>query len=207
MIITSILENDLHRSKEDGPQPLMVEIPTTRKFVPCVISTAHGQFVIARKLFEHNGKLYSRIGIFDFDQSKADLLVGDMFDAAYKLSVEMGWNNVIKNDGPVVGREDIKRGFHHVMRAAGVMAQPSVCLIPENLKKDTIEDLFDDGTLIKDNLGVYKYHKYCRLVKSNVTNVVFLSRPDFVGMYTHFLSGGVGFLLHNIELGMSFIRL
>jgi len=207
MIITSILENDLHRSKDKERQPLMVEVPSKSDFIPCVISNTHGEFVISYKLFEDNGREYSRVGIFDHDQSKIDLVINDLFTAAYLLSIKQGWSNIFSPDGSVSKQKAVSNAFNYIFKQSGEIGQPSVCLIPDSFDKDTIIEWFDDGTIDVNSMGVYKYHKWCRLVSTNTDRIVFLSLPEYVGMYTHFLSGGVGFLLHNVRRAIAFVEI
>lgn len=191
MILLRILDHDLHRSKQGASAiPYMVEIPALPGFVPAIISNTHAKFVIARKLYEGN-KI--RVGVFDYDSEKLDDLILDMFSAAYELSRDEKWPNVFTGGGAPA------RAVKYVGEQSGMgVAQPHVCLVPQIWSSTKLNKFFGkefDGK---------KYKKYCRIVSAKVAFPVFCSRPDMVGMYTQFLGGGAGFLLHNVKSGLAF---
>jgi len=77
-------------------------------------------------------------------------------------------------------------------------AQPHVCLIPESWSQNKIREFFGN------NYDGRKYKKICHVVLSKVIMPTFCSRPDMVGLYTQFMGGKSGIILHNIKAGIAF---
>ena len=190
MILLKILEHDLHRSRKAGATPLMIEIPARSEFMPALVSNARGEFLTSRRL---TSSKHIRVGVFSYDSDRVDDVVLSMMDAAYELSREEGWENIIEGRGPA------RVAFDYIRKQA--LAQPHICLVPHAWKAGTVNKFFGPKNI---SGGGRKYRKYCRIVSAKVVMPVFLSRPDMVGMYTQFMGGKTSILLHNIKLGMAF---
>jgi hypothetical protein len=189
MLMLKILENDLHRSKNQSALPLIVEVPAIPDFLPALVSNSTGKFLVARRL---TGDNRIRVGVFQHDSDKIDQLIGPMVQAALSMSHEEGWPNVF-------GASEFKKAFDYIKTQSKMPAQPHVCLVPESWPQDKISKLF--GT----DANIAKYRKYCRVIAAGVPCVVFLSRPDMVGLYTYFCGlNTIALLLHNVKKGMAF---
>jgi hypothetical protein len=224
MILLRILEHDLHRSRSGTNIPYQIDVPAMIDFIPALISSTRGKFLVSRKLTNgddviykpkdeppmliRGGKiikknidvssktLYIGVGVFSQESENTDTLIGDMIKAAFELSVSDDLGNVF------VGKDRASKGFSHVQKSSGMVIQPHVCLTPIDWTPDKKKRFF--GTDL-DDAG--KYKKICRIVPCVVPFPVFLSRPDMVGLYTQFLGGGASILIHNIALGMAFCPL
>ena len=222
MILLRILEHDLHRSRSGTSIPYQIDVPAMIDFVPAVISSTRGKFLVSRKLtngddviYKPKGELpmlirggkiikkdidvssktlYIGVGVFSQESENADTLIGDMMSAAFKLSIEDNLGNVFS------GKDRASKGFSYIQKSSGMVIQPHVCLMPADWTSDKKKRFF--GTDHDDSSG--KYKKICRIVPCTVPFPVFLSRPDMVGLYTQFLGGGAAILIHNIALGMAF---
>lgn len=192
MILLKILEHDLHRPRIGmSALPCMIEVPALPGFVPAVVSNSRGSFIVSRKLTNDNR---IRVGIFEHDSEKVDQLITGMFKAALSLSLEEKYDNIF------FGVNAAKLALTYVGNRSGMPgAQPHVCLTPLSWDNDKIVGFF--GSKYLDN---NKYCGYCNIVPANVEHPTFLSRPDMVGMYTQFLGGGSGVLLHNVKFGIAF---
>ena len=193
MLMLKILENDLHRSKNESAVPLIVDVPASKNFLPALVSNALGKFLVSRKLTSDN---YIRVGVFKHDPDKIDQMIPEMVSSALDLSKSEKWKNVFNG----VGQETISKAFEYIVKKSAVPAQPHVCLIPRPWERDRVEEIFGaQGNLLK-------YRRYCNIIQVDIDFVVFLSKPDFVGMYTHFLgnSGFSAILMHNVKNGMAF---
>lgn len=200
MILHEILDQDLHRQKSGiGVQafPLMIEIPATKEFVPCVISTTRGKFI-------HSSKLTSdqkiRVGLFNFDENNEEDLINDMFVSAYSLSKSNEWENIFYNSTA------LKLGFDYIRHNSGLRDQPHVCLIPKDWSNADLLNRFKSQLIEKEIRGeqVHIYRKICKLIRCKIPFPVYLSKPDYVGIYTRFLGINSGILLHNIRRGIAF---
>ena len=197
MILLRILDHDLHRSKRGiKASPLMIEIPARDNFLPAIISNTRGKFIAVRKMVkekQENVDGYIRVGMFEHHSDRMDEILSDLFDAAYNLSRDEGWNNIF------FGKNAANYAFNYIGDASGMSdAQPHVCLVPKCWTSEKIQEFFG-----VEYVGD-KYKKFCRVVSTDVTLPVFLSRPDMVGMYTQFLGGKSGIILHNVRLGIAF---
>ena len=206
MILLRILEHDLHRSRQGDAVPLCVGIPAKKEFLPAIVSNSKGKFVAIDHLGPTKGlrdlipnvpwdenSIYGVV--FPWDSDRVDDLVGDMFSAAYDLSVSKKWGNVF------TGRGSARRAFDYVGSSSGLGGQPHVCLVPEPWSASRVKRFFGQANL---DAQQRKYRRYCRIVPSSVSFPVFLSRPDFVGMYTQFMGGSSNIVLYNIRLGVGF---
>ena len=192
MILLKLLDHDLHRSKKGlDAVPLWLETPAKLGFLPAIVSSSRGKFIVSRKLTK-DGRL--RSGVFEYDSDRIDDVIGDIMAAAYSLSCEEKWGNVF------TGADAAKAGFTYVQTSAGVSSQPHICLVPESM---SLEDL---SSFMGDALDGGVYMKVCRVHSHKVPLPVFFSRPDFVGMYTQFVGGRSSMILHNVRNGLAFCR-
>lgn len=192
MLILKILENDLHRSKRGvDAVPLIVYIPARLSFLPALVSNSVGKFLVVRKMSKDDR---IGVGVFQHDSDKMDEKIPDMIQAAFDLSKAEKWENVFS------GSKALSDGFDHIAKESNMPVQPHVCLVPNSWTIATMREKF--RTKIDPNIP--KYRRFCRIVNADVPVVTFLSRPDMVGMYTHFLGGPASILLHNVKRGMAF---
>jgi len=201
-ILHRILTYDMHRQKSGLGQgqhavPLMLEIPASKNFLPCVISTTRGKFIYSNKL---TNEQKIRVGLFEYDTDYIDNLISDMMDSAFLLSKSNSWGNIF------IGSSAPKSGFDYIKRNSNLIDQPHVCLIPENWNDKEIFKWFKRNLSKRELKGevVLFYRKICEIVKCKISFPVFCSRSDYVGMYTHFLGTNSGVLLHNVRLGLAF---
>jgi hypothetical protein len=191
MILLKILEHDLHRSRKTGAVPLMIEVPARPEFLPALVSNARGEFLTSRKLMSTG---HIRVGIFSYDSDRVDDVLLAMTNAAYELSRDEGWKNIMTGRG-------VARSAFNYIRDQATLGQPHVCLVPNSWAKSAVRKFFGPKNLDERKR---KYRKYCHIVSSKVVMPVFLSRPDMVGMYTQFMGGSTSILLHNVRRGMAF---
>jgi len=194
MILLRILDHDLHtsRNRSESTPPLWVEHPARQGFLPALVSSSRGKFLVARKLVDD---LYIRAGVFEWDSDRLDDLIGGFCAAALDLSRSEGWGNVF------AGRAPARRAFDYILEESGMDGQPHVCLVPDSWSHGLISRFFGRKNLSENGM---KYRERCRVVPCKAGLPVFLSRPDMVGMYTQFLGGRSCILLHNVRRGMTF---
>jgi len=206
MILLRILEHDLHRSRQGDAVPLCVGIPAKKEFLPAIVSNSKGKFVAIDHLGPSNGmkalipnvpwdseRIYGLV--FPWDSDRLDDVIGDMCSAARDLSVANNWGNVFSGNGAA------KKAFDYVHESSGLDGQPHVCLVPEGWSQSRIKRFFGKSNVDEQQR---KYRRHCWIVSSKAEFPVFLSRPDFVGMYTQFMGGNSSIVLHNVRLGMGF---
>lgn len=190
MILVKILDHDLHRSRKGVDAiPLWLETPAKAAFLPAVVSSSRGSFLVSRKLTKDE-KI--RSGVFSYDSDRLDEAIGNMMSAAHALSVKEGWKNVF------CGKSAAASAFSYIQESSGMKSQPHACLVPE---------IWSDGEVQKfmgKDLDSSVYCKICRVYLCKVPFPVMLSRPDFVGMYTQFVGGKSSIILHNIKNGIAF---
>jgi hypothetical protein len=205
MILHKILDHDLHRSKSGAnARPLMIETPAKGNFLPAVVSSIQWDRYIVVEKMTPDGRI--RSGVFSHDSDRIDEIIEPMFAAAYKLSIDRKFKNVFSNP---------KAAFDFIQECSGTTAQPHVCLIPDswspakltkwagkvNLEKGNLIESKKDGSPIE----ALTYRKVCRVLHCKISVPVFLSRPDFVGLYTQIVGGMTSILLHNVQQGMAFV--
>jgi hypothetical protein len=191
MILHSILENDIHRSKVGSKAvPLWLEEPVPANCVPALVSGSRGNFLVSRKL-TNDGRI--RVGIFDQDPDRSDDLVGPAFEAALSLSRAENWPNIFK------GPSAISSAFDYVKKSCPAPGQPHVCVYPREWEPKVVKKAFGMPWS-----PVAKYKGYCRLVPGPVNIPVMLSRPDMVGKVSQIVGGKMSIVLHNVKLGMAF---
>lgn len=186
MLMLKILENDLHRSRNSSAVPLIVEVPARPEFLPSLVSNSVGNFLVSRKLTQESR---IRVGVFAHNPDKIDDLIPRMLQSALNLSKDEGWGNVFT---------DAKSAFKHVKSESNMPVQPHVCVVPSSWEKDRVMQVLhmkSDAT---------KYQKYCHVVQHDIPFIAFLSKPEQVGLYTHFLGGHAALLLHNVRRGIAF---
>jgi hypothetical protein len=193
MIIHNILHFDFHIKKKDSVLPLITESPAQESYFPAVISNTRGEFLVIKKIGKDK---VIRSGIFPYDSDKIDDLIPNLFKCAFDLSIEQKWDNVFS---------DSDSAFKFIQSSSGLKIQPHVCLIPDSWDMKKIEKFFKKDKL-EINDSKIKYNKICSINKCKILSPVFLSRPDFVGMYTQFMGGLSSIVLHNIKLGIAFVK-
>jgi hypothetical protein len=193
MILLKILDHDLHRHRKgvDG-SVLWIETPAKPSFLPAVVSLSTPKFGVSRKI--SNGSI--RSGVFQYDQDRLDEVIPDLITSAYELSLKEKWSNIHNSPSDA---------FNWIQNKSGTEVQPHCVLIPSSWDRKKIEKYFGKSNTeyrTVDSSIVYK--KMCRVYQCGVKLPVFLSRPDFVGMYTQILGGRSSILLHNIKNGIAF---
>lgn len=218
MLLTELLDHDLHRSRGGAPIPYMIEVPVPKEAFPVVVSGTRGQFIVARKSRPND---MAGVGVFDFDSEKLDSLIGPLVAAAHSLSEgslsdstektvvrsfgkDAPGHRAVKVPGTFAnsfsGPEAARRAFDYLRENSGLKAQPHACLVPDSWDEKKVSSFFGK----EYDRGRRKFRECCRVVSHDVPMPVFFSRPDMVGMYTQFMGGGAALLLHNVELGMAF---
>jgi hypothetical protein len=186
MILLKILDHDLHAQRRGSQAvPLYLETPAIEGFLPAVVSSSRGKFLVSRRLTK-DGML--RSGVFNYDYDRLDDLLGPAFEAAFNLSVEEKWGNVFR------GPKSAEHAFAYVRERSGTASQPHACLLPSSVSPSVLgKDL--DGAIYKKTCRTYSYKgSFC----------VFLSRPDFVGMHSQIVGSKSSIILHNVKDGMAF---
>lgn len=201
MILHRILEQDLHRARSGtSAVPLRVLIPARASFVPAVVSSPNGRFVICRYLTDASGDPLKKgdgflpSGVFEHDPDTIDDIVDALFGTAFNLSHDEKWGNIFD------GKDSVSRAFAYVREQAGMKAQPHACLVPRDWSEAVLSKY-----LGKDfDPGRRRYRRTCVVLPCKISHPVFLSRPDFVGQMTQFVGGMTSVVLHNVKHGMSF---
>lgn len=201
MILLQILDHDLHRSKRGVEGTVFwIEIPSKPSFLPAIVSLSTPKFTVSRKI--SNGLI--RSGVFSHDQDRLDELIPDLMSAAYSLSKEEKWDNIHRT---------AKSAFDWLQKQSGTEAQPHCVLVPSSWSQSQFDEWAGKTNITRGNVSshsgstmdaVVVYKKICRVHRCGVAFPVFLSRPDFVGMYTQILGGKTSIILHNVKLGMAF---
>lgn len=205
MIIHKILDHDLHRSKSgSNARPLWIETPAKANFLPAIVSSIQWDRYITVERMTPDGRI--RSGVFSHDSDRIDEIIDPMLTAAYELSTKRKFKNIFSNP---------KAAFDYIQECSGTTAQPHVCLIPESWNKAKLEKWagkanLDEGNLIESKKDrspnkALTYRKICRVLYCKVSLPVFLSRPDFVGLYTQIVGGLTSILLHNVQQGIAFV--
>jgi hypothetical protein len=203
-ILEKILDQDLHRSRKSDAIPYMTEIAAIPNLFPVVVSNARGGFVISPKPI---GSM-ARVGVFEYDLNNIDELISPMMKTCFELSKSQNFENVFKTP---------TEAFDYIKETSGLENQPHVCLVPNSWgqsktkkwlgksgeKRDIEEGEKSDSIVIVPRIS---YKKVCRVLECGVDIPVFLSRPDFVGMYTRFMGVGNAILLHNVRMGLAFVE-
>jgi hypothetical protein len=225
MILSKVLEYDLHRSRVPGAIPQFVHMPAPPSFLPALISNSRGKFVVTRQLYFGNNDRYFipkngspeiRNGhglVLDAPTDEKQLqqlyLVSAVFshdsdriDDVVPDMFDAAYDLSVEDGMPNVfsGPKCAMKAFSYVQKSSGMKIQPHVCLVPESWSPDEVSAFFGDGYDPEKR----RFHKYCRSIGSKVRRPVFLSRPDMVGLYTQFMGGGASIVLSNVRLGMAF---
>jgi len=202
MIIESILEVDsVSPTQKMSSNSFMVETPSLPSFVPSVISTTRGNFIVVSKMFEGNR---IRSGVFSHPHSRIDEIIGPLFKACYDFSIKNGLENVFS---------DPSSAFSHITESSGSEYQPHSVLIPSDWDHDKLVSWAGNDNLTiesggEDSVDIrpWKFRMICNIKYCNVDLPVFLSRPDFVGLYYFFAGDLNSVVLHNLEFGMAFCK-
>lgn len=218
MLLTELLDHDLHRSRGGTPIPLMIEVPVPKDCFPAVVSGTRGKFLISRGPRESG---LAGVGVFDFDSEKLDSLLGPMISTALTLSVGSSYRTLEKFTRRLRGKDVVKSvpkavpgsyenvfvgpsaadaAFDFLRKSSGLKAQPHVCLVPSSWDEKRVSSFFGKDYAPSER----RFRECCRVIPHDVPIPTFFSRPDMVGMYTQFMGGGAAILLHNVGLGMAF---
>jgi hypothetical protein len=205
MILLKILDHDLHKSRgivKDTPI-WWIETPARANFLPALVSsTQSGRFLVSRKM-TGDGRI--RSGVFSHDSDRLDEIIMPMFNAAFELSTAEKWNNIFTKP---------KEAFNYIQKHSNEV-QPHIVLIPESwsrtklirwIGRNNIAEVSLDESVkeSKAKTTAIIYCRICKIISCRVSIPVFLSRPDFVGMYTQIVGGKTSILLHNVRYGMAF---
>jgi hypothetical protein len=211
MILLQILEHDLHRQRIARPEAKVfwIETPAKSQFLPAVVSSVRpDKFLVTKKLV--NGT-HLRSGVFKYDSDRLDETIGPLFEAAYELSVNQKWNNILSSP---------QEAFVYVQKASGTTSQPHALLVPNSWTQSELSRwagktqlsqaaiLAEGGKVQLPKAGkettATLYKGICKVHRCNVVVPTFLSRPDFVGMYTQIVGGQTSLVLHNVRHGIAF---
>jgi hypothetical protein len=188
MILPSILEFDVHGSFSGKKHPLILEVPASPEFLPAIVSSSRPfKFIVNRSITKENR---IRTGVFKYAEENVDLLLSDMFEAAYQLSVDENYDNILLSPN---------LALKYIKDSSGLKSQPHGCLVPDSFSSEEFSRVFGIPPDSTDYNGV-------KLIRCNVKRVTFLSRPDFVGLYTRFMNEAISIILHNVRLGVSFVK-
>lgn len=194
MILTKVLENDFHRGKP-GIVPYMIEVPASADFLPAVVSNTRGDFLAVTKMVTGEDVPRIRVGIFEHEPEKIDLMIFPFVKVAFDLSKANKWENVF------CGKTSADSAFKYIRKQSALDNQPHACLVPIEWSTDKVLNFLRRKKLTVPEI---RFKKCCRVVSCNTPLPVFLSRPDYVGMMTYFAGGSFGIVLHNVRRGMAF---
>jgi hypothetical protein len=191
MLILKILHHDLHRSRKPDASPFAIVVPDNVGYSPVLVSSTRGEFIVRRKLVQGGHPC----GVFPHDPDRLDEIIGKMVQAAYDLSVAEEWPNVLPT---------ADEAHRYIRKTSGTTALPANCLIPKSWTDADLDAWAgNEKDLTRTKTGEI-YRKNCRLHRCNTEIPVFLSRPDFVGLFTSMLGGLSSVLLHNVKNSMAF---
>lgn len=186
-ILESILEYDFHGTTGSAKVPLLIEIPAKKEFLPAVVSSGTpGKFIITKAITKENR---IRTGVFNSVDENSDSLLNPLFATAHDCSVQMGMNNRFP---------DLASAIAYIKESSGIPSMPHSILIPKSIDAETCLSKY--GVDPKKR----KYEQ-ARVLFCDVSKIVVLSRPDFVGLFTRFTNNAVSVLLHNVALGIAFV--
>ncbi len=189
MLILKILHHDLHRSRKAEASPLAIVVPDSKGHSPVLVSSTRGEFIVRRRLFQGGHPC----GVFPYDPDRLDELIGKVVQASYDLSVTEGWQNIFKT---------AEEAHIYIRRTAGTTMLPANALIPKDWTDEQVSSWAGPDVEHTKTGSIYK--KTCRLHRCNTEMPVFLSRPDYVGMFTSMVGGHSSILLHNVQKAMAF---
>jgi hypothetical protein len=186
-ILSKILDFDLHKSKKDGARIFFIETPGIPDFLPVVVSSIDkSRFLINNSITKDNR---IRSGAFISAEESIDEVIPSLLLKSLELSREK-FNNCFST---------ALAAYNYIKRESGFDNQPSACFIPNLWTEDEIKE-----KLSGLNIDVDLMNSHCRIYRSNINFVCFLSKPDYVGLYTRLPGNMNSILLHNVKLGMSF---
>jgi len=187
-----ILDHDLHKTKVGmNSRVLLIETPGKKEFLPCVVSTADkGRFLINNSITKE-GRI--RSGVFEGAEESLDVIIPPLFTKAYELSIQKEYSNIFSDSQSCLSYIKDKSGFKKV---------PGMCFIPFSWSDVNLKRVFP-GLSLEDGM----INGYCKFLKIEMEFAVFLSRPDFVGLYTRLPNNQNSVILHNVEFGLAFLTL
>jgi hypothetical protein len=219
MLLTELMDHDLHRSRGGEPVPLVLHVPVPKDCFPAVVSGTRGQFLVSTGLSKETG--LAAVGVFPCDSDKLDSVLGPLLKAAHGLSKGSFYTRLVRKSRRVngkptsvptevkvsgtyensfVGPGAAQEALSYIRKNSGLKAQPHACLVPDSWDGKRIKSFFGKEYDPKER----KFAACCRVISHDVPMPVFFSRPDMVGMYTQFMNGGAAIILHNVELGLAF---
>ena len=189
-ILLKLLDHELHKARSMNAEAgvLWIETPASSSFLPSIVSSHQfGRFLISRKL---TAESRLRSGTFQSSEETIDQVIPSLFNTAYELSALEKFPNIFSSS---------KESYKHIQDSSGQKGQPHACLVPSSLSDAELGRIFKGMHYEDDTLN-----KTCRVYKFDLDKIVFLSRPDFVGLYTRLPNNYSSILLHNISLGIGF---
>ncbi len=194
MISHKIFDVDLHRV--ENKKLFMLESPANNEFLPSIVSSiAPNKFLTIRRLHPGN---FIRSGIFEYDSDRLDEILSPLFKHAYELSLSENFSNIHKT---------FSEAHDYIKKYSSVKGYPAYCLVPDGFDVSKIENVtIPSYTSEEKNLSSLPiYSDNCKIVHCSVDRPVFLSKPDYVGLLTSFMGRSYSLLMHNVELGVSFV--
>lgn len=207
MLLTEILDHDLHRSRGGAVSAYAIHVPVPPDCFPAIVSNTRGDFVVSPGL--NTETRLAAVGVFECNSDKLDSYVGPMLSAAFTLSSGGSYFIVKKKQkrkykgrykNSFSGPGAAQAALSHIRKNSGLKAQPHTCLVPSSWDAARASAFFGE----EFDPAKRRFSGCCRVVFHDVPMPTFFSRPDMVGMYTQFLGGGAAVILHNVELGLAF---
>lgn len=181
-LIHKILDFDLIRTRSSGQsRPFWIENPGRPEFLPSVVSTVDkGRFLINRSITK-DGKI--RSGIFHSSEETSDEVLPNLFNKCFECSEESHFKNIFNTQN---------EAFLYIQEESGFKNCPMYCLVSDISKIE----MANDGEKLNNGARI--------LVIPDLNHIVFLSKPDYVGLLTRMPNNYNSLIIHNIEKGIAF---
>ena len=105
--------------------------------------------------------------------------------------------SIVKESGNIFSKSE--DSYRYVKESSGMNGQPHVCLVPNEIPENNLKKIFK-----KLNYDGFRINKTCTIMTTTFNKIVFLSRPDFVGLLTRLPNNYNSIIIHNIVYGLSF---
>jgi hypothetical protein len=163
-------------------RPFWIETPGRKDFLPCVVSSMDKGRFLTTNAITKDSKI--RSGAFYCAEETIDEIIPGLFEAALRCSKDAKYLNSFRSQ---------KRAFDYISHNSGFKYCPMWCLASDinNIKLENDEEKV---------LGVAKI-----LLVPGIPKTVFLSKPDYVGLFTRLPGNYNSIILHNIEFGIAFV--
>ncbi len=200
MILQKVLDVNFHgkRNSDNSGRPLFIELSIPSTFLPVIVSSVKfDRYILVNKV-SSGGTI--RSGIFNYDPDRIDEILGPLFSFAFKTSEKLKLNNIFSS---------ATKARNYIKKTSGDDLYPNIALIPNSMDEESLKKIFKNS-LIPPSSGENRYFsldKKCNLIHCNVSNIIFLSKPDYVGLLTQISGGMTSVLLHNLEKGFSFLKI